>query len=148
MKKYLLFMLMGFTLMLSACSQTEEEKIQVYLENKSTNFYDFSVVDITDGKLNIEVKMLSNSDTRSSEDVEFDVRVETKASLEAVKHYSKEHLDVVKEVNLYFVTRESNKTVAEINASNDTILGTNWRDLDNNELPQIVDGYKYYGVSN
>ena len=53
-----------------------------------------------------------------------------------------------KEVNLYFVTRETNKNVAEINANNDTLLETNWIEVDSHELPQIVDGYKFYGVSN
>ena len=55
MKKYVLFFLLTFTLMLSACNQSEEEKIQVYLEDIS--FYDI-LVNFTDGKLNIEVQML------------------------------------------------------------------------------------------
>ncbi|WEG18881.1 hypothetical protein PQ478_10450 [Alkalihalophilus pseudofirmus] len=150
MKKYILFklLLLSVTLMLSACYQSEEEKIQAYLKENSKNFYDFSVVDFADGELNIEVKMLPNSETWSNEDAEFYVGVETKASLEAVKDYSKEHLDVVKEVNIYFVTRESNKTVAEINANNDTIVETNWLEVTNQEFPQIVDGYKFYSVSN
>lgn len=143
-----MLLLLTFTLTLSACTQSEEEKIQVYLKDKSGNFYDFLVVDFTDGELNIEFKMLPNSETWSNDDAEFDVAVETKASLEAVKSYSKEHLGVVKEVNLYFVTRESNKTVAEINANNDTILEINWKEVSNQEFPQIVDGYKFYGVSN
>lgn len=146
MKKYVLFLL-TLTLMLSACTQSEEEKIQVYLKEKSKNFYDFSVVDFADGELNIEIKMLPNSETWSNDDAEFDVGVESKTSLEAVKYYSKEHLGVIKEANLYFVTRESNKTVAEINANNDTIVETSWLEVTNQEFPQIVDGYKFYGVS-
>lgn len=150
MKKYVLFLLllMTFILTLSACTQSEEEKIQVYLKDESKNFYEFLVADFTDGELNIEVKMLPNSETWSNDDAEFDVAVEAKAALEAVKTYSKEHLDIVKEVNLYFVTRESNKTVAEINANNETILETNWLEVSNQEFLQIVDSYKFYGVSN
>ncbi len=153
MKKYVLFMLLlsSFALLLSACTQTqsEEEKIQTYLDKNSENFYDFLVIDFTDGELNIEFKMLSNSETWSNDDAQFDVSVETKASLESIKRYSKENLDaVVKEVNLYFVTRESNKTVAEINANYDTILETDWMVVSNQELPPILDGYKFYGVSN
>ena len=149
MKKYMLFMLLVWTfiLTLSACNQSEEEKIQAYLKDKSQNFYDFLVVDFTEGELNIEFKMHPHSETWNNDDVEFDVAVETKAFLEAVKSYSKEQLDVVKDVNLYFVTRESNKTVAEINANNETILETNWLEVSNQEFLQIVDGYKFYGAS-
>lgn len=136
-----------FILTLSACNQSEEEKIQAYLKDKSQNFYDFLVVDFTEGELNIEFKMHPHSETWNNDDVEFDVAVETKAFLEAVKSYSKEQLDVVKDVNLYFVTRESNKTVAEINANNETILETNWLEVSNQEFLQIVDGYKFYGAS-
>ncbi|MEI4771895.1 hypothetical protein WAX74_20040 [Psychrobacillus sp. FJAT-51614] len=144
MKKYVLFtlLLLSFTLMLSACSQSEEEKIRVHLEDYS--FYDI-LVDLTDGGLNIEVQMFETSDNDMAQ---VDVVVETKALLEAVKKYSEVNLDVIKEVNLYFVTRETNITVAEINANIDTISGTNWNELDRYELPQIVDGYKFYGVSN
>ena len=91
--------------------------------------------------------MLPNSETWSNDDAEFDVGVESKASLEAVKYYSKEHLGVVKQANIFFVTRESNKTVAEINANNDTIVETSWLKVTNQEFPRIVDGYKFYGVS-
>ena len=145
MKKYML--LLAFTLMLCACTQSEEEKIQVYLKDKSKNFYDFSVVDFADGELNIEVKMLPNSETWSNYDAELDVGVESKPSLEAVNYYSKEHLGVVKQANIFFVTRESNKTVEEINANNDTIVETSWLEVTNQEFPRIVDGYKFYGVS-
>ena len=152
MKKQFLFMFMllfsSYALLLSACSHSEEEKIQVYLEKNSEAFYHFLVVDYTDGILNIEFKMLANSETWSNEAVESDLNIETKAILETVKKYSEGHLDAVKEVNIYFVTRESNKTVAEIYANNDTLLETNWLELDRNELSHIVDGYKFYGVSN
>lgn len=134
--------------MVADCTQSDKEKIQVYLEDTNQNFYVFSVVDFTDGKLKIEVKMLPNSETQSNDDAEFDVGVETKESLEAVKYYTKEHFGVVKEVNLYFVTRESNKTVAEINAKNDTIVETSWLEVTNQEFPQVVDDYKFYGVLN
>ncbi|MBO0603550.1 hypothetical protein I2483_17945 [Sporosarcina sp. E16_3] len=149
MKKYVLFMLlMTFTFALAACTQSEEEKIQAYLKDKSEIFYHFSVVDFTDEKLNIEFTMLPNSETWSNDAAESDVSIETKASLEAIKNYSKKYLGVIKEVNLYFVMRETNKVVAEINANNDTILETDWKDVSNRELSQIVDGYKFYGVSN
>ncbi|MCM3711523.1 hypothetical protein [Sporosarcina luteola] len=149
MKKYVLFMLLllSFTFMLSACSQSEEEKTQVYLENNALTFYHFLVVDFTDGELNIEVQMFDTSDTWSNKNPEFDVAVETKILLEAVKKYSKEHEDILKEVKLYFVS-ESNRTVAEINANNDTLLENNWSELDADEIPQTVDGYKFYGFSN
>lgn len=143
MKKYVLFMLLllSFTFMLSACTQSEEEKIRVHLEDYS--FYDI-LVDFTDGGLNIEVQMF---ETSNNDKALVDVVVETKALLEAVKKYSEVNLEVIKEVNLYFVTRETNITVAEINANIDTISGTKWNELDKYELPQIVDGYKFYGVS-
>ncbi|PIC67614.1 hypothetical protein CSV71_10485 [Sporosarcina sp. P21c] len=149
MKKYMLLMLLLLTsiLTLSACTQREEEKIQAYLKDKSQNFYDFLVVDFTVGELNIEFKMLPHSETLNNDDLEFDVAVETKALLEAIKSYSKEHLDVVKDVNIYFITRESNKTVAEINANNGTLLENNWLEVSNQEFLQIVDGYKFYGAS-
>lgn len=150
MKKYILLMLLllPFTLTLSACTQSEEEKMQVYLKDKSQNFYDFSVIDFTDGKLNIEFRMLPGAETWGDNDAEFEIAVETKASLEAVKGYAKEHSDKVEEANLYFVTRESNKTVAEINAKHDTIQNTKWLELNYQEFLQIVDDYKFYGVSN
>jgi len=145
MKKYVLFMLLllllSFTFMLSACTQSEEEKMRIHLEDYS--FYDI-LVNFTDGGLNIEVQMFETSD---NDKAQVDVVVETKALLEAVKKYSKVNLGVIREVNLYFVTRETNITVAEINANIDTISGTNWNELDRYELPQIVDGYKFYGVS-
>ncbi len=150
MKKYVLLMLLllSYALLLSACAHNEEEKIQVYLDKNSEVFYKFLVVDFTEGKLNIEVKMLPNSETWSNEATEIDLNIETKAILEAVKKYSEEHLDAVKEVYIYFVTLESNKTVAEINVNNNTVLGNNWLELDRLELSQIVDSYKFHGVSN
>ena len=143
MKKYVLFMLLlsSFTLMLSACSQTEEEKIRVQVEDYS--FYD-NLVDFRDGELNIEVQM---PETPDIDNAQLTVVVETKALLEAVKIYSKENPDVIKEVNLYFVNRETNSTIAEISANNNTISENIWSKLDRYELPQIVDGYKFYGVS-
>ena len=152
MQKHVLSMFVllfsSYALLLSACAHSEEEKIQVYLEKNSEAFYHFLVVDYTDGKLDIEFTMLANTETWSNEAVESDLIIETKAILETLKKYTEEHLDAVKEVNIYFITRESNKTVAEINANNDTILETNWSELARNELSLIVDGYKFYGVSN
>lgn len=150
MKKYVLIMfpLLFFTLLLSSCSQSEEEKIQDYLEVHSKNFYEFSVVNFIDGKLNIEFKMLPDYDSMSNDDVEFDVRVETKQALEAIEKYSIEQSEVVEEVNLSFVTRETNKTVAEISANNDTLSNTEWRDVTNHELPQHLDSYEFQGISN
>lgn len=148
MKKYIMFMLLllSFTFMLSACAQSEEEKIQDYLETKALTFYHFLVVDFTDGKLNIEVQMYDPPDTWSNDEAQTDVVVESKELLEAVQHYSKEHLGVVKEANLSFITIKSRKTVAEINANNDTILETNWRKVSSQEFSQLVDGYKFYGT--
>lgn len=150
MKKSVLFILliMSYALLLSACIQSEEEKIQTYLRKNSNIIYHFSVVDFSEGKLNIELIMIANSETGSNEAVEFNVSIETKATLEAVKKYSEKHKNAVKEVNIYFVTRESNETVAEINVGNDTLLKTSWLELGRYELTEIVDGYKFHGVSN
>ena len=88
MKKYVLLMLLllSYALLLSACAHNEEEKIQVYLDKNSEVFYKFLVVDFTEGKLNIEVKMLPNSETWSNEATEIDLNIETKAILEAVRN--------------------------------------------------------------
>ncbi|NEU32094.1 hypothetical protein GN156_15155 [bacterium LRH843] len=142
MKKQVLFISLAVILLLSACSQSEEEKIRAYLEDYS--FYDI-LIDFKEGELNIEVQMFEPED---NDIAQLDVVVETKALLESVKKYSNEHLNLIKEVNLYFITRETNEIVAEINANNSTILGTTWVELDRYDLPQIVDGYKFYGVSN
>ena len=137
MKRYVLFVFLSLTLLLSACTKSEEEKIQVYLEEIS--FYDI-LIEFTDGELNIEVLMLDHADTWNSQG-QLDVHVETKKILEAVKSYS----ELVKEVNLDFITRDLDKTVAEIKANHDTVMETNWEEVASLELPKIVDGYKFYG---
>lgn len=150
MKKYVLVILLlsSYSLLLSACSHNEKEKIQVYLDKNNEVFYKFLVVDFKEGKLNIEVKMPPNYEKWSNEAAEIDINIEIKAILEAVKEYSKKHLDTVKVVYIYFITFESNKLVLEINVNSDTILGNNWSELDRLQLSQIVDSYKFYGVSN
>lgn len=146
MKKYVLFMLLlsALALLLSACSQSEEEKIQEYLNADSRNFYAFSIVDFRDGNLNMEYKMLPNFETMSNDEAEFDVRFETKQALETIADYSKEHSVVVEEVNLSFVTRESNKKVAEIRVKKNTLAETKWSEVSNQALPPILDEYKFY----
>lgn len=150
MKKYVLFILFvsSFALLLSACGQSQEEKLQVYLKENSRNFYDLLVVDFIDGEVKIEIKMLPDSESWSNDDAEFDVRLETKSALEAIQKYSNENTGVmIKEANLYFVTRESNKTVAEINVTYDTIMETEWMPVTYQEFLPIIDVYKFYGVS-
>ncbi|MCG7346102.1 hypothetical protein MHZ92_18490 [Sporosarcina sp. ACRSL] len=150
MKKYVLLMLlMTFTLTLAAC-KSEEEKIQTYLKNKSEIVSHFSVVDFTEGELNIEIMMMLPDETETVyEDAKkSEASREAKTSLEAIKNYSKKHKGVIKEVNLYFITRKTNTIVAEVNAKNDTILETDWKDVSEQELFQIADDYKFHGVSN
>lgn len=146
MKKYVVIMLLlpAFALLLSACGQSEEEKIQEYLDANSRNFYEFSVVDFTDGNLNMELKMLPNFETMSNDEAEFDVRFETKQALEAIDNYSKEHSVVVEEVDLSFVTRETNRTVGEIRVNKDTLSETKWSEVSNQALPPTLDEYKFY----
>ena len=119
-----------------------------HLEKNSEIFYKFSVNDFKEGNLYIEVKMPPNFERWSNEAVENDFTIEVKAILEAVKKYSEKHLDEVKDVSIYIVTFESNKTVAEINVNKNTLLANNWLELDRLELSKIVDSYKFDGVSN
>lgn len=142
MKKQILLLSLAVILLLSACSQSKEEKIRAYIEDYS--FYD-TLIDFTEGELNIEVQMFEPED---NDIAQLDVVVETKTLLESIKKYSNEHSDTIKEVNLYFIPKETNEIVAEINANSNTVSATTWGELDRYELPQIVDGYKFYGVSN
>jgi hypothetical protein len=128
-----------FFLILSACSQSEEYKVQKYLDEKTS--YAISTV-FRDGILNIEVPMIDQASTWNK-DGQMDVNLETIILLEGVKRYPREDLDLIKEVNLHYITRETNKSVAEIKAKSDTFMETNWEDLDNHEVPQTVDYYNF-----
>ncbi|KGX84172.1 hypothetical protein [Pontibacillus marinus] len=139
MKKFLL--LMFLFLILSACSQSEEDKIQKYLDDKTS--YDISTV-FKDGVLNIEVPMIDQAGTWNK-DGQMDVNRETIILLEAVKRYPREDLDLIKEANIQFMTRETNKVVAKIHAKSETFMETNWSDVDNPEVSQIVDEYNFNG---
>jgi hypothetical protein len=132
---------MFLCLILSACSQSEEDKIQKYLDDKTS--YDISTV-FEDGVLNIEVPMIDQAGTWNK-DGQMDVNLETIILLEAVKRYPRKDLDLIKEVNIQFITRETNKVVAEIHAKSDMFMETNWADVDNPEVPQIVDEYNFNG---
>ncbi|MFD1926513.1 hypothetical protein ACFSFY_00300 [Sporosarcina siberiensis] len=82
-------LLMTFTFTLAACTQSEEEKIQAYLKDKSEIYFHFSVVDFTEGELNIEFTVLPIFEKRNNDSAESDVSIGTKAALEAIKSYSK-----------------------------------------------------------
>lgn len=139
MKKTLL--LMFLFLILSACSQSEEDKIQKYLDDKTS--YDILTV-FEEGVLSIKVPMIDQAGTWNK-DGQMDVNLETIILLEAVKRYPREELDLIKDVNIQFMTRETNKVVAKIHAKSDTFMKTNWSDVDNPEVSQIVDEYNFNG---
>jgi hypothetical protein len=78
---------------------------------------------------------------------QMDVNLETIILLETVKRYPRKELDLFKDVNLRFITKETNKIVAEVNAKSDTFMETDWGEIDNHEVPQIVEHYKFNGAS-
>ncbi|MGP4106523.1 hypothetical protein [Virgibacillus sp. L01] len=137
MKKF--FLLMFLCLILSACSQSEEDEIQKYLDDNTS--YDISAV-FEDGVLNIEVPMIDQAGTWNK-DGQMDVNLETIILLEAVKSYPREDMDLIKEVNIHFIIRETSEVVAEIHAKNDAFMETNWGDVDNPEVPKTVDEYHF-----
>lgn len=131
-------------LILSACSQSEGDKIQKYLDEKTS--YDISTA-LREGVLTIEVPMIDHIETWNKEG-QMDVNLETIILLEAVKGYPREKLDLFNEVNFHFNTIDKNKNVAEIKTKIDTIMETNWGEVDIHEVPQTVDNYKFNGTTN
>jgi len=149
MKKYVFFMfLMTFTFMLAACNQSKEEKIEAYLKDRSEMHFHFSVVEFTEGELNIEITLLPIFEEMNNNAAESNLNLDAKNALEAIKSYSKKKMGEIKEVNLYFVTRETKKLAAEINVNNDTLLEADWKDVSKREFSRSVNNYKFYGVSN
>lgn len=145
MKKSIIFILISLTLFLSACIQSKEERMWSYIIKNSDFVEKFSVVDFTNQKLNIEVRLSPFYETQNNDSVELNINTQTQFLLDALKTYSEEHKNAIKEVNIYFVSNKSQDMVTEIGISSNTLLKSNWLDLDKYKLSQFVDSYKFNG---
>jgi hypothetical protein len=139
---FIIFLLIILSLlMLSACAPSQEEKIQGYLDEQ-TSYGITSEFD--NGVLNIKI-LMSDEENTWNENGERAVQSESKLLLQAVKAFPREEPDLFSQVNLLFMTDETNKIVAEIHVEGSALLETDWTVLDPNEVPQYVDAYSFYG---
>jgi hypothetical protein len=133
MKKYVVLIFLSFVLMLSACSQSEEDKLNEYL-NEATS-YDIST-EFNDGIVDIEIPMVN-----IREDF---VQNETRILIIAIKSYPREQLNLFDEVNLHFFEKDTDKTVAEVQVKGNTLMETNWNNLISyTDIPYNVNNYDY-----
>lgn len=141
MKRMWTLILLVLMIGLSACSQSQEEKLHEYLD-ESTSYSITS--EFNNGVLNIEIPMLDEEKTWNEDGV-LAVQLETMILLHAVKTYPREKVNLFEEVNLRYITKETNKIVAEIQVKGSTLMDTNWGNLDTNEVPKYVDDYTFKG---
>ncbi|MDH4616477.1 hypothetical protein [Brevibacillus sp. AY1] len=133
--------LLALMIGLSACSQSQEEKLLEYLD-ESTSYNIIS--EFNNGVLNIEIPLLDEEKTWS-QDGELHIQLETKILLDAVKKSPRKELNLFEEVNLHYITKETSKIVAEIQVKGSTLMDTDWENLDTNEVPKYVDHYTFKG---
>jgi uncharacterized lipoprotein len=133
MKKYVFLIFLSFVLMLSACSQVEEDKLNENLNEETS--YDIST-EFNDGVVNIDIPMVNIG--------EEDVQNETLILIKAVKSYPREKLNLFDEVNLHFFEKNTDKTVAEVQVKGNTLMETDWKNLRSfTDIPDNVDSYDY-----
>lgn len=133
MKKYVFLIFLSFMLMLSACSQSEEDKLNVYLNEETS--YDISTK-LNDGVVNIDIPIVNIE--------EENVQYETLNLIIAVKSYPREKLNLLDEVNLHFFEKNTDKTVAEVQVKGNKLMETDWKNLRSfTDIPDNVDSYDY-----
>ncbi|MEH7379179.1 hypothetical protein V7138_01655 [Bacillus sp. JJ1533] len=133
MKKYVFLIFLSFVLMLSACTQGEEDKLNEYLNEETP--YDIST-EFNDGVVNIDIPMVNIEE----EDVQYEIHI----LIIAVKSYPREKLNLFDEVNLHFFEKDTNKTVAEVQVKGNTLMETDWKNLRSfTDIPANVDSYDY-----
>jgi hypothetical protein len=135
-KRYILFILFSFSLVLSACSQSEEEKIIEHMKSSM----DYSIKGIStkfnDGVINIEVPMVN-----IREDF---VQHQTFVTIHVLKEYPRENIELFKEINFRYFVEGTKTTVAEVKVKGETLMETDWNSLRSfMDIPKYVDHYDF-----
>lgn len=141
MKRIWILILLPLIIVLSACSQSQEEKLHGYLDGHTS--YKITS-EFNNGVLNIEIPMLDEEKTWN-EDGELAVQLESLILLDAIKKFPREEINLFEEIDLHYITKETKKIVAEIHVKGSALMDTDWNSLDTNEVPKFVDYYTFKG---
>lgn len=123
---FILFFLVG-------CSQNDYSSLENYLDEASS--FDIQTKFI-EGKLDIQIPMV-NTDEES-------VQHETLILILAVKSYPRENTELFKEINLNYIDKNTNDSIAKVKVTGETLMKTDWGNLGSfSDIPKTVDFYNF-----